>query len=831
MKGKINIYLNKHTLFVLWFALSPFFAYSQKHSLTLGLGNSMFLGDLGGSPQLGSSGPLDLNVQSMRYSLSASYSNMFSNQLGLRFSAGYMRLSGDDRYTQNSERRQRNLSFYTPIVSASSGVVFYPFTRARLYFFGGVGLFYFEPKTTLNGQVYKLRKYGTEGQYFMPGRKPYNPVAVFAPFGFGYRMFTGRKNNSLNLEFTFCKSFSDYVDDASTFYVDKTKLEQSNGAVAVQLSDRSNSNIPSFSLPGGLRGNPNNMDNFSTIQLSYTIPLSHTGWIGMSNPVRRSRYYSPGSYWFLGAGPSMFLGDLGGSPGIGRRGPVDLNFWSTRYSFTLGYTKMLYKNLGFRMSLGYARISGNDKFTKYIRRFQRNLSFYTPIVEAYGAFEYYPITNRRLYFLGGVGAFYYEPKTRLNGRVYRVRAYGTEGQYFVPQKSVYNPVALIFPFGAGYKLIDRGVSGPSLRVEFRFSKSTTDYMDDASTVFVDKELLKTNNGYYAVLLMDRSWSDHEWFSVPDAIRGNPKNKDNYTFLHFIYTVPVGFNFNRFGCSSKQIDAPKGTTPSGSLTLGFGGTFFLGDLGGTVKVGRSGPIDLDYETIRYAFSVGYTHMFSSRLGWRSSLTYGRLSGADKYTLNDKRRQRNLSFFTPLVQGVTGLEYYIDNPRRFYAFGSFGLFAFNPKTRLNGTVYKLHEYGTEGQYFVQGREPYRRVAFVFPVGLGYTLARNTQTGAVLKAELSFTKNTSDYVDDVSWVYVDKTQLEASNGPVAVQLMDRSNSSIIGYSAPGAIRGNPNNMDNYTMLQFVLSVPVGKPNLSFGDRRKPRRSKSRVFWPGRF
>jgi hypothetical protein len=356
-------------------------------------------------------------------------------------------------------------------------------------------------------------------------------------------------------------------------------------------------------------------------------------------------------------------------------------------------------------------------------------------------------------------------------------------------------------------------------------------MDDASTVFVDKELLKTNNGYYAVLLMDRSWSEHEWFSVPDAIRGNPKNKDNYTFLHFIYSVPVGYTFNRFGCSTKQIDGPRGKTPYGSVTFGVGGTFFLGDLGGTVKMGRSGPIDLDYETIRYAVSVGYTHMFSSRVGWRSSLTYGRLSGNDKYTTNDKRKQRNLSFFTPVVQGVSGLEYYLDNARRFYAFGSVGLFYFNPKTKLNGTIYKLHEYGTEGQYFVQGREPYRRVAFVFPVGLGYLLMKNTQTGTSLKMELSFTKNTSDYVDDVSWVYVDKTQLAASNGPVAVQLMDRSNSTIIGYSAPGAIRGNPNNMDNYTMLQFVLSVPVGPENLIFRGWKNHKRRSSRFFWPGRF
>jgi len=253
-------------------------------------GNSMFLGDLGGRPTIGTNGPQDLNIQTMRYSLGTGLKMSFSPCVALKANLTYARVTGNDKFTQNRERGMRNLNFFSPIINTSVLLEFSPGESKRLYMFAGAGVFYYEPKTHLGSSKYRLRDYGTEGQYFIPGKAPYRPTAVIFPFGLGYKIKDGGQGGaSLSIEYIMNKSTTDYIDDVSTNYVDKNTLANRNGAVAVQLMDRSVSDILGFSGLGAIRGNSRNMDNFSFLQFVYSSPLSKGRGSGFSGEKHRRR--------------------------------------------------------------------------------------------------------------------------------------------------------------------------------------------------------------------------------------------------------------------------------------------------------------------------------------------------------------------------------------------------------------------------------------------------------------------------------------------------------------------------------------------------------------
>ncbi|MEK0420378.1 MAG: hypothetical protein RLZZ161_229 [Bacteroidota bacterium] len=254
------------------------------------IGNAMFLGDLGGRPTIGTNGPQDLNIQTMRYSLGTGLKIAFNPGFAIKTNLTYARVAGDDKFTQNRERGMRNLSFFSPIVNASLLLEFSPGESKRMYMFAGAGFFYYEPKTRLGNSKYRLRDYGTEGQYFMPGKEPYRPTAIVFPFGFGYKIKDGGIGGpSLSIEYIMNKSTTDYIDDVSTNYVDKTLLANRNGAVAVQLMDRSVSDIPGFSETGAIRGDPRDMDNFSFLQIVYSYPLGKGRGSGFGGKKYRRR--------------------------------------------------------------------------------------------------------------------------------------------------------------------------------------------------------------------------------------------------------------------------------------------------------------------------------------------------------------------------------------------------------------------------------------------------------------------------------------------------------------------------------------------------------------
>ena len=86
-----------------------------------------------------------------------------------------------------------------------------------------------------------LRPLSTEGEGLpqYPDQKPYSQTQFSIPFGGGIK-FRMSESVVLAWELGFRKTFTDYIDDVSTFYVDKTVLQNAKGPIAVEMAYRAN---------------------------------------------------------------------------------------------------------------------------------------------------------------------------------------------------------------------------------------------------------------------------------------------------------------------------------------------------------------------------------------------------------------------------------------------------------------------------------------------------------------------------------------------------------------------------------------------------------------
>lgn len=265
----------------------------------------------------------------------------------------------------------------------------------------------------------------------------------------------------------------------------------------------------------------------------------------------------------FGVGASNFLGDLGGSKGIGTHGIKDLRFSMTRPTISAGYKYMLHPKLSVRSTLIWSLLSGDDADTKNEVRNTRNLSFRSNIGEVAGYLVYYPIEDRVLprykiqgirgnkttsispYIYLGIGATFFNPKANYEGTWYALQPLATEGQGLAGRPDKYHRVTVCFPIGAGLKYrIDKQLS-VSFELSLRYTLS--DYIDDVSTSYYLPDELVANYGEMSGILSDRSNSLD--FGVKEHLdgrnnylqRGNPRYNDAYMFgiLSFHYRFKKG----------------------------------------------------------------------------------------------------------------------------------------------------------------------------------------------------------------------------------------------------------------------------------------------------
>jgi hypothetical protein len=212
---------------------------STHHEIGLTVGVANYYGDL--QPKLFAS-------NGYRPMAGIIYKYFASPHIGFRVGAEYTVLTAADSLSNIPINQARNLSFTTHLFEFHGAVELnlWPIElhkgKITPYFFGGVGVFYFNPfADDAAGNKQFLRPLSTEGQGLpmYPDRKQYSLVNMAFPFGGGMKFFIGQ-TLMLTPEIGFRYTNTDYIDDVSKSYVNLDTLQKYKGQLARSMSYRGN---------------------------------------------------------------------------------------------------------------------------------------------------------------------------------------------------------------------------------------------------------------------------------------------------------------------------------------------------------------------------------------------------------------------------------------------------------------------------------------------------------------------------------------------------------------------------------------------------------------
>jgi hypothetical protein len=271
------------------------------------VGPMVFLGDLGGHIGKGTPFLKDYNMNATKLSYGIYLAAHPNEVLGFRLSVNFGKVDGDDNYIKGKggleeARLDRNLNFKSNISEVTFMAEIYPTVlfedfpteltgRLRPYGLIGVGMFHFnpmgsyiDPNTSQSTWVY-LQPLHTEGQGFpeYPNRKDYKLTQMNIPMGAGIKYYISEKVN-LSFEVVHRKTFTDYIDDLSTNFVDPSlfaaHLPAGTAQIAAAMSNKSPlQGVPGSGYnPGDKRGDPTQKDAYFTFgfKLGVRLGSDHT---------------------------------------------------------------------------------------------------------------------------------------------------------------------------------------------------------------------------------------------------------------------------------------------------------------------------------------------------------------------------------------------------------------------------------------------------------------------------------------------------------------------------------------------------------------------------
>ncbi|MBO0932509.1 outer membrane beta-barrel protein [Fibrella aquatilis] len=197
-------------------------------------------------------------------------------------------------------------------------------------------------------------------------------------------------------------------------------------------------------------------------------------------------------------------------------------------------------------------------------------------------------------------------------------------------------------------------------------------------------------------------------------------------------------------------------------------------------------------LQLSWSVGglVQYRFDEYMSLRADVGLTHLRGDQQYT---KNKLNNLSFSSINTSVSVGVQVdfrSIDYPQYNIPYGwlSLGVISINPTTLCNGQRISLIDLKTENVTYADWAG-----AISYGVGLPLRISRKVQ----LRLEGRYTHVLSDYLDDVSTVYVDKS----TGSLLAQKLADRRSELGIAANRVGAQRGDASYNDGY----FLLSLQI--------------------------
>lgn len=271
------------------------------------VGPSNFLGDLGGNMGRGTTFLKDNNIQMTKLTIGGYLSYHPSELIGFRAALNFGSLEGDDAIIKSKggleeARKIRNSNFRSKFSEALFLAEIYPtvfiegdpgdtYRKFRPYAVAGIGWFKYNPEgyDPLTGTWVALKPLHTEGQGFAehPDRKEYKLSQMNLPLGIGVKYFLSEKV-SLSFEIIHRKTFTDYIDDVSTNYVDPALFYNYLPLEEAQLAERMANKTAGRFDAGDKRGTPTNNDAYYSAGFKLGVRLGNSSRYGNSTncPIR-----------------------------------------------------------------------------------------------------------------------------------------------------------------------------------------------------------------------------------------------------------------------------------------------------------------------------------------------------------------------------------------------------------------------------------------------------------------------------------------------------------------------------------------------------------------
>lgn len=224
------------------------------------LGTAHYFGDLNTD--------FDLTKPGFAGGIEARY--LFNERINFKSSLNYAFIRETDVDSPNPFERSRNLHFRSNIFDMTNQFEFnfLPYVHGTdnyfsPYFLLGVSVFNYNPQAEYEGNWYKLREMGTEGQIV---GEEYFTFSAGLVYGAGIKWDISYRL-SMNVEIAARLLSTDYLDDVSTVYPNMGEVASLRGEIATQLSNPSP--VDGFGEQGTQRGNSTNNDTYVTTAIRF----------------------------------------------------------------------------------------------------------------------------------------------------------------------------------------------------------------------------------------------------------------------------------------------------------------------------------------------------------------------------------------------------------------------------------------------------------------------------------------------------------------------------------------------------------------------------------
>lgn len=222
-----------------------------------------------------------------------------------RFGVNYSTVSASDTKAQDGGRLARNLSFKSSILEFNligewNLFGYQPYNLAEVfspYLFGGIAAFVFNPQAELDGVYYDLQPLGTEGQGLAayPERQYYRLTEIAIPLGGGIK-YAVNDHWNIGLEVGMRKTFTDYLDDVSTTYVNDGDILEERGEIALALANRTGTPKSLNDARGSAVSGDVADDWYLTAGLTISYNFLDNGLVGSRNRGRKGKNGCPSNF-------------------------------------------------------------------------------------------------------------------------------------------------------------------------------------------------------------------------------------------------------------------------------------------------------------------------------------------------------------------------------------------------------------------------------------------------------------------------------------------------------------------------------------------------------